>query len=55
MKKTMLVFTLAAALSGACLFAKEAKNALLIANGEYSHFSGPFRADKGSRKFVHCA
>lgn len=36
MKKTMLVFTLAAALSGACLFAKEAKNALLIANGEYS-------------------
>ena len=40
MKKTMLVFTLAAALSGACLFAKEAKNALLIANGEYSHFSG---------------
>ena len=36
----MLVFTLAAALSGACLFAKEAKNALLIANGEYSHFSG---------------
>ena len=40
MKKTMLVFTLATALSGACLFAKEAKNALLIANGEYSHFSG---------------
>ena len=40
MKKTMLVFTLVATLSGACLFAKEAKNALLIANGEYSHFSG---------------
>ena len=36
MKKTMLVFTLVVALSGVCLFAKEAKNALLIANGEYS-------------------
>lgn len=36
MKKTFFVFALAATLSGACLFAKEAKNALLIANGEYS-------------------
>ena len=40
MKKTFFVFMLTATLFGSHLFAEEARNALLIANGEYSHFSG---------------
>ena len=40
MKKTFFCLALVATLFGARLFSEEARNALLIANGEYTHFSG---------------